>query len=124
LLAVIFLSTLVFHYGIDNETIPDALYRTISLMATGADMGGRELPQGGWQKVFVSVLRLAGGALTAAVTAMLASYPVPPPLGGVHGHPDQLPRPRPAGRRPGGPPYSRGRPRPCLRRGQRWLPLH
>jgi Trk K+ transport system NAD-binding subunit len=74
LLGVIVLSTLVFHYGLESETLADAFYRTISLMATGADMGGSQLPQGGWQKVFVSALRLSGAALTAAFTAILTNY--------------------------------------------------
>jgi Trk K+ transport system NAD-binding subunit len=74
LLGVIVFSTLVFHYGLESETLADAFYRTISLMATGADMGGNQLPQGGWQKVFVSALRLAGAALTAAFTAILTNY--------------------------------------------------
>ena len=60
MLSAIIVSILVFHFGFDDENLPNALYRTISLMATGADMGGRELHHG-WQKIFVSVLRLAGG---------------------------------------------------------------
>ncbi|HYV39147.1 MAG TPA: NAD-binding protein [Gemmataceae bacterium] len=83
LLVVIVASTLVFHVAIANETLPDALYRTISLMATGADMGGRELPPGGWEKVFVSLLRLAGAALTAAFTAILTNYLVRAQLSGA-----------------------------------------
>jgi Trk K+ transport system NAD-binding subunit len=83
LIAVIVISTLVFCYGVANETPADAFYRTISLMATGADMGGRDLPQGGWQKVFVSVLRLAGAALTAAFTAILTNYLLRAHLGGA-----------------------------------------
>src|SRR5207247_7126597 len=83
LIAVIGISTLIFHYGLENETLADGFYRTISLMATGSDMGGRELPQGGWQKVFVSILRLAGAALTAAFTAILTNYLVRAHLGGA-----------------------------------------
>jgi Trk K+ transport system NAD-binding subunit len=83
LLSVILCSTLVFHLSIDNESAADALYRTISLMATGADMGGGHLPHGGWQKVFVSVMRLAGAALTAAFTAILTNYLVRAHLGGA-----------------------------------------
>jgi Trk K+ transport system NAD-binding subunit len=83
LLAVIFGSALVIHLGFENETIPDALYRTISLMATGSDMHGNELPHGGWQKVFVSGMRLVGLALTAAFTAILTNYLVRAHLGGA-----------------------------------------
>ena len=36
---VILVSTVIFHYTIErDEKLPNALYRTISLMATGADM--------------------------------------------------------------------------------------
>jgi Trk K+ transport system NAD-binding subunit len=83
LVTVIASSVLVFHLGLDNETLPDALYRTISLMATGSDMHGEEMPHGGWQKVFVSVLRVAGAALTAAFTAILTNYLVRARLGGA-----------------------------------------
>jgi len=81
LLAVIIGSTLVFHFSSDKDTIPDALYHTISLMATGADMRGAEEPQ--WKKVFVSTLRLVGLALTAAFTAILTNYLVRAHLGGA-----------------------------------------
>ena len=83
LVAVIGISTLVFYWSMASDTLPDAFYRTISLMATGADMGGHELPHGGWQKVFVSVLRLAGAALTAAFTAILTNYLLRAQLGGA-----------------------------------------
>jgi Trk K+ transport system NAD-binding subunit len=81
LLAAIALSTAVFCVGM-SDTPADGLYRTISLMATGSDMGGADLPEG-WQKVFVSVLRLAGAALTAAFTAILTNYLVRAHLGGA-----------------------------------------
>src|SRR5205807_336308 len=61
----------------------DAFYRTISLMTTGADMGGGAMERGGWQKVFVSGLRLVGTALTAAFTAILTNYLVRAHLGGA-----------------------------------------
>jgi Trk K+ transport system NAD-binding subunit len=83
LLAVIFGSTLVFYFAFEHESLADALYRTISLMATGSDMRGSELPAGGWQKVFVSTLRLVGLALTAAFTAILTNYLVRAHLAGA-----------------------------------------
>jgi Trk K+ transport system NAD-binding subunit len=83
LLVVIVISTGVFYYGVEQDTWADAFYRTVSLMATGADMGGNELPAGSWQKVFVSVLRLAGAALTAAFTAILTNYLLRAHLGGA-----------------------------------------
>src|SRR5262245_46428864 len=41
-LGVIAVSTLVFHFGIEKEHLVSAFYRTISLMATGADMHGED----------------------------------------------------------------------------------
>ena len=72
LAAVVLGSTLVYHIGI-NKTLPDGLYRTISVMATGSDMHEDELPIG-WQKVFVSFLRIFGAAVTAAFTAIVTNY--------------------------------------------------
>ena len=43
LLGVIVISTLVFLFGTKNDNVAGAFYRTISLMATGADMDGRRL---------------------------------------------------------------------------------
>jgi Trk K+ transport system NAD-binding subunit len=83
LILVILSSTLVFYFGVESDSIADAFYRTVSLMATGADMGGSELPHGGWQKVFVGLLRLVGAALTAAFTAILTNYLVRAQLGGA-----------------------------------------
>jgi Trk K+ transport system NAD-binding subunit len=82
LVAVVVASTLVFYFGMERDSLPDSLYRTISLMATGADMGGREL-HSGWQKVFVSGLRLLGAALTAAFTAIVTNYLLRARLGGA-----------------------------------------
>jgi Trk K+ transport system NAD-binding subunit len=83
LVGMILLSTLVFHYAVKQDPVPEALYRTISLMATGADMGGRDLEPGGWEKVFISMVRLVGTALTAAFTAILTNYLVRAQLGGA-----------------------------------------
>lgn len=94
LVAVIVTSILVFHFGMKNDTLIDAFYRTISLMATGADMRGDDAEPGSWQKAFISGLRLVGAALTAAFTAILTNYLVRAQFGGVlevrripeHGH--------------------------------------
>lgn len=72
MLGVVLLSTLIFTIGI-NKTLPDGLYRTISVMATGGDMQESELVLP-WQKVFVSFLRIAGAALTGAFTAIVTNY--------------------------------------------------
>lgn len=83
LFAVIITSVLVFHLGMARDTPVDAFYRTISLMATGADMGGGALPDGAWQKAFISSLRMLGMALVAAFTAILTNYLVRAHLGGA-----------------------------------------
>ncbi len=82
LLLVVIGSTLVFHLTM-NLSVPDGLYRTISVMATMADMGSKELEPNGWQKVFLSLLRLSGAALIAAFTAILTNYLVRAQLKGA-----------------------------------------
>jgi Trk K+ transport system NAD-binding subunit len=79
LLAVLVTSTLVYYFGID-KSLPDGLYRTVSVIATGADMHETEL-KAGWQKVFVSLLRIFGAALTAAFTAIVTNYLIRARLG-------------------------------------------
>ncbi len=88
LIAVILASTLLFHLTMARNPA-DALYRTISVMATGADMGGHDLDA--WHKVYVSVLRIAGAALIAAFTAIVTNYLLRARLGGaleIHRIPD------------------------------------
>ena len=81
LVTVIFGSVLIFHFGMKNDTLIDAFYRTVSLIATGADMRGNDLDAGTWQKAFVSALRLVGVALIAAFTAIFTNYLVRANLG-------------------------------------------
>jgi Trk K+ transport system NAD-binding subunit len=88
LLAVVFASTLIFHFGMSKQDWADALFRTISLLATGADMHGTELEKEavmhpGLLKVFVSGLRLFGAALIAAFTAIVTNYLLRARLGGA-----------------------------------------
>lgn len=73
LVGVILVSTLVFHLTREHQSVADALYRTVSLVATGADMRMFDEPHPGL-KVFVSVLRIVGAALTAAFTAIVTNY--------------------------------------------------
>ncbi|MFN4257713.1 MAG: potassium channel family protein [Gemmataceae bacterium] len=82
--SVIVMSTLTYYYGIMEEQRPvtDSLYRTISVMATGADMHEEELKRP-WQKFFVSMLRVSGAALTAAFTAIVTNYLLRARLGGA-----------------------------------------
>ncbi|HZT79964.1 MAG TPA: NAD(P)-binding protein, partial [Gemmataceae bacterium] len=73
LLGVVLASTLLFHFAMDRQGLADALFRTISLIATGADMHEEQYHHPGL-KVFVSGLRLFGAALTAAFTAIVTNY--------------------------------------------------
>jgi Trk K+ transport system NAD-binding subunit len=83
LLIVIVTSVLVFHLGMAKNTLVDAFYHTVSVMATGADMQGEGLPQGAWQKFYISSLRLVGMVLTAAFTAIFTNYLIRANLGGA-----------------------------------------
>jgi Trk K+ transport system NAD-binding subunit len=79
--SVIIVSVLIFHVGMKDDTLIDAFYRTISLLATGADMKGDQVEHGSWQKAFISSLKLIGTALTAAFTAILTNYLIRANLG-------------------------------------------
>jgi Trk K+ transport system NAD-binding subunit len=81
MILVVMASTLLYYAGGMSRTIPDGLYRTISVIATGADMRGEEFV--GWQKVFVSLLRIAGLMLVAAFTAIFTNYLLRARLGGA-----------------------------------------
>ena len=72
LVGVIILSTLIF-LTLTNLPLHRAFYRTISLMATAADMHADD-PGVRWFSVFASVLRLLGAALIAAFTAIVTNY--------------------------------------------------
>jgi len=80
LFAVLVGSTLVYHIGMD-ESVPSALYHTVSVIATGADLRAEQMLP--WQKVFVSALRVAGAALTAAFTAIVTQYLLRARFGGA-----------------------------------------
>ncbi len=82
-LTVILTSVLVFRFGMKDDGPVDAFYRTISLLATGADMHGDDVERGSWQKAFISGLRLVGTALTAAFTAIFTNYLIRANLGGA-----------------------------------------
>jgi Trk K+ transport system NAD-binding subunit len=71
----------VFHLGTRTHGVADALYRTISLIATGADMRGDRFHDE--LKVYVSILRIVGAALTAAFTAIVTNYLLRASLGGA-----------------------------------------
>jgi Trk K+ transport system NAD-binding subunit len=80
LVGVLAVSTAVYVHGM-GRSAPDALYQTVSVIATGADMHGETY--GPWQKVFVSALRICGAALTAAFTAIVTNYLLRARLEGV-----------------------------------------
>jgi Trk K+ transport system NAD-binding subunit len=82
LVGVIVISTLILHFSVTKYDFPHALYRTISVMATGADMHSEEL-EAPWQLVFLSVLRIMGAALTAAFTGIFVNYLLRARLGGA-----------------------------------------
>jgi Trk K+ transport system NAD-binding subunit len=82
LLLVIGGSSIILHIGVDKYNFPQALFRTVSIMATGADMHEEDYRQG-WMKVYVGVLRLAGAAILAAFTAIFTNYLLRARLGGA-----------------------------------------
>jgi Trk K+ transport system NAD-binding subunit len=85
LLTVIAASTLVFRFTFQQErsdSLAHAFIRSISIMATGADMHVEELSVG-WPRVFAGILRITGAALTAAFTAILTNYLLRARLGGA-----------------------------------------
>jgi len=73
LVCVIVISTLVLHLSLTNLPLHRAFYRTISLIATAADMRADE-QTARWFAVFAGMLRLLGAALIAAFTAIVTNY--------------------------------------------------
>jgi Trk K+ transport system NAD-binding subunit len=71
LLVAIVLGTLVHSLGMGRR-LDDALYRTVSVVATAAHMDADENRP--WTKIFVSALRIAGVALIASFTAIFTNY--------------------------------------------------
>jgi Trk K+ transport system NAD-binding subunit len=82
-IGVIAVSVVVFRFGMKHDTTVDAFFRTISLLATGADMHAEDVDAGSWQKGFIGLLRLIGTALTAAFTAIFTNYLVRAQLRGA-----------------------------------------
>lgn len=81
-LSVLLVSTLIFHYGVQKDNFSRAIFRTVSLMATGADMHMEDLDSDGL-KVFASSLRIVGALLTAALTAIVTNYLLRARFGGA-----------------------------------------
>lgn len=80
LITVIAVSMCIYHYALNCNWF-DSLYRTVTIIASGSDLGGETYS--GWGKVFVSFLRIAGTALIAAFTAIVTNYLLRARLGGV-----------------------------------------
>ncbi|MGH7171649.1 MAG: NAD-binding protein, partial [Gemmataceae bacterium] len=83
LFGVIFASTLVLCLGVEKYKVIDALFRTVSVMATGASMYETAIEYSPAMKVFVAALRIVGAALIAAFTAILTNYLLRARLGGA-----------------------------------------
>jgi Trk K+ transport system NAD-binding subunit len=83
LFTVVIISTLVLHLGVTRFSIVDALFRTVSIMATSADMRDSAYEGMPRMRVFVSILRIVGAVLLAAFTAIVTNYLVRARLGGV-----------------------------------------
>ena len=77
---VLLASTILFATALE-KSIADAMFRTVSIIATGADMHEGDYNEKPWLKVFVSVLRIVGAALLALFTALLTNYFVRARLG-------------------------------------------
>jgi Trk K+ transport system NAD-binding subunit len=80
LVGVLAFSTCVYHWGV-GDSWPAALYHTVSVIATGADLHAEQFPP--TYKVFVSGLRIAGAALLAAFTAIFTQFLLRARLGGA-----------------------------------------
>lgn len=80
LFATLLASTLVFRYGLHTGWA-EGFYQTVSVIATGADLRGDK--RSGPEQVFLGVLKLAGAALLAGVTALLTQYLIRAKLGGA-----------------------------------------
>ncbi|WP_020469018.1 NAD-binding protein [Zavarzinella formosa] len=80
LFIVVSSSAATYHWGL-GLSWADGLYRTVSVIATGAELGAGDYE--GWGKVFVSTLRIFGTVLVAAFTAILTNFLIRAKLGGV-----------------------------------------
>ena len=83
LFGVILGSTLILCLGVEKYKVIDALFRTVSVMATGASMYEDADDYSPGMKVFVAALRIVGAALIAAFTAILTNYLLRARLGGA-----------------------------------------
>jgi Trk K+ transport system NAD-binding subunit len=80
---VLLTSTLILHLGVAKYSLPAALFRTVSIMATGGGLGDRDFEKMPRMQVFVSALRILGAVLIAAFTALITNYLLRARLGGA-----------------------------------------
>ncbi len=80
LLGVVLAGTLIFLL-LQSKGVADALYHTVSIIATAADM--RTDKDTDELKIFVSLLRVLGAALMAVFTAILTNFLIRASLGGA-----------------------------------------
>jgi Trk K+ transport system NAD-binding subunit len=83
LFTVIVASTLILCLGVEKYKVIDALFRTVSIMATGASMYEQDVEYTSGMKIFIATLRILGAALTAAFTAIVTNYLLRARLGGA-----------------------------------------
>jgi Trk K+ transport system NAD-binding subunit len=83
LLSVIVASSLILCLGVEKYKLIDALFRTVSIMATGASISEQAIEYSPSMKVFVAGLRIVGAALIAAFTAIFTNYLIRARLGGA-----------------------------------------
>lgn len=83
LFGVILASTLILCLGVEKYKLIDALFRTVSIMATGASMYEPDVEYSPGMKIFVAALRIVGAALIAAFTAIFTNYLLRARLGGA-----------------------------------------
>jgi Trk K+ transport system NAD-binding subunit len=83
LFCVILASTLILCLGVEKYKVIDALFRTVSIMATGASMYESDVEYSPAMKVFVASLRIVGAATVAAFTAIFTNYLLRARLGGA-----------------------------------------
>lgn len=73
LVLVLLASTILFATVLE-KSLADSVFRSVSIVATGADMHESDYHQKPWLKIFVSGLRIVGAALLALFTALLTNY--------------------------------------------------
>jgi Trk K+ transport system NAD-binding subunit len=83
LVILLTISTLVLRYGVTKYSFADAFLRSVSVMATAAGFSEADYPDAPIVRVFVSILRIVGAILLAALTAIMTNYLVRAGLGGV-----------------------------------------